>query len=198
MDHVHLATPPAMRAAWTLEAALRSRTADLAGIARVLEQLTRKVMPLRGGCIGWTGYVTPGGHGRISHAGSWAPTHRVAYELFVGPVPGGMQLDHVCHTLDANCPGGDTCLHRRCINPYHLEPVSSRENTLRGRGPSAAAALATHCPQGHAYDEQNTWWEKDRKRHCRTCNRDRQRARRAASLNQAEEALRRVRTGGVR
>jgi hypothetical protein len=195
MDHAHLAIPPIVRAVSALQAALCAPTSDLVGTARVLEQLTRRVTPLPGGCIGWTGYITPGGHGRVTYSGTWAPVHRAAYEVFVGPIADGLQIDHLCHSRDVSCRGGNVCLHRRCINPHHLEPVTPRENTLRGRGPSAVASRAASCPQGHPYDEQNTWWEKGRKRHCRACNRDRQRTRRA-SFMQAGKTTRQA--GGAR
>jgi len=103
------------------------------------------------------------GYGKISTA---APrrtlrAHRVAYELLVGPVPDGLQLDHLCR-------------NRACCNPAHMEPVTRRENLVRGEGFAAKCAAATHCPHGHPYDEENTY--RCRKgRHCRACKRRRDR-----------------------
>jgi hypothetical protein len=69
------------------------------------------------------------------YAKFWMPTktwraHRFAYEEFVGPIPEGMVLDHICHT-NSDCAGGPSCLHRRCVNPAHLEPVPSVANLHR-------------------------------------------------------------------
>lgn len=63
-------------------------------------------------------------------------THRWSYEHFVGPVPPGLVLDHLCRNTS-------------CANPEHLEPVTPRENTLRGFGPTAVNAAKTHCDRGH-------------------------------------------------
>lgn len=90
--------------------------------------------------------------------------HRYAYELLVGAVPDGLELDHLCRV-------------RYCVNPAHLEPVTHRENTLRGDTIVARHALTTHCPQGHPYDAQNTRLYQGR-RYCRTCGNTRRNARR--------------------
>lgn len=92
--------------------------------------------------------------------------HRYAYELWVGPIPEGLVLDHLCRT-----PG--------CVNPNHLEPVTVAENTRRG-DLWLVSASKTHCPQGHPYDEVNTLWRKGaRQRRCRTCHCEQNRAYRA-------------------
>ena len=85
--------------------------------------------------------------------------HRVSYEAFVGPIPEGLQLDHLCRV-------------RECVNPDHLEPVTARVNVLRS--PIAQAALnaaKTHCPWGHEYTPENTYLygPHRRWRTCRTC-----------------------------
>lgn len=79
--------------------------------------------------------------------------HRVAYEHLVGPIPEGLQLDHLCR-------------NRMCINPEHLEPVTAQENKRR------ATALITHCPSGHRYTPENTRYTPDgRRRYCNECKR---------------------------
>lgn len=125
-------------------------------------------------CWEWAAYRKADGYGMFRLDGQSRLAHRVAYELFVGPVPDGLQLDHKCR-------------NRGCVNPAHLEPVTSRENTMRGDSDSAAKARATHCVNGHEFTPENTYvWPRDGTRHCRTCKRardlryERERRRRAA------------------
>lgn len=56
---------------------------------------------------------------------------RYIYELLRGPIPDGMFIDHLCHTYDIGCSGGVEDIHRRCLNPWHMEPVSRSENRRR-------------------------------------------------------------------
>lgn len=118
------------------------------------------------GCWEWTAARTRGYavmRARINGARRMWYAHRVSYELFVGPIPEGLQIDHLCR-------------NRRCINPEHLEPVTARENLLRGETLTASEILRTHCPRGHAYNAENTY-RYDNKRFCRQCNRDHKRKR---------------------
>jgi hypothetical protein len=85
--------------------------------------------------------------------------HRVSYEFFREPIPEGLAIDHLCRV-------------KNCVNPWHLEPVTMRENVLRGDTIPARHANLTHCPRGHAYDEANTRVHKG-KRYCRACQRER-------------------------
>lgn len=127
-------------------------------------------------CWIYTGSINPQwGYGRIKIDGRQVPAHRVAYELAVGPIPAGMDLDHLCHTRDLSCPGGPDCPHRKCVNPSHLEPTTGRENRLRGRSIMAVNAAKTHCKRGHPFDEANTYYSK-RGRICRACQNASQRA----------------------
>lgn len=84
--------------------------------------------------------------------------YRFAYELLIGTIPSGLQIDHLCRV-------------RGCVNPLHLEPVTCQVNVLRSDGLAAQNAKVTHCPQGHPYDNANTILKADR-RVCRTCNRE--------------------------
>jgi len=92
--------------------------------------------------------------------------HRFVYELFVGPIPNGLEIDHLCR-------------NRPCINPAHLEAVTCKENIRRGltgyfgekyKGKGARPwRKRTHCPQGHAYTGRNLIIDYQGKRLCRAC-----------------------------
>ncbi len=141
--------------------------------APLADRLFGRVAAGYGGCIIWTGALTANGYGTIgaSRTGKTLSTHRVAYELRIGPIPEGMHLDHLCHTRDAACPGG-RCIHRRCINPYRLEAVTPQQNTLRSAtAPTAVNARKAHCTNGHPLDEANTFVALDGSRTCRACRR---------------------------
>lgn len=117
-------------------------------------------------CWLWTATVTKGGYGMFYFNGHHVYAHRFAYEWFVGPIPAGLQIDHV---------RSRGCRHRHCVNPAHLEAVTQRENLLRGDTISARAAAATHCPQGHPYSGDNLQVRKTGKRNCRECHREQNR-----------------------
>lgn len=135
------------------------------------------------GCWLWTGVTGSDGYGRRKFKGAKPVVHRVAYELFIGPIPPGMQIDHVCHN-NSGCALNRECPHRRCINPDHLEAVTGRENSLRTPNTlNAINAAKTHCRRGHAYTPANTG-SYGPSRVCRACHRESQArylARRAAS-----------------
>lgn len=141
--------------------------------AKLAERWRAKVDMADEGCWLWTGsFLRQSRYGQIHvklRSGKWSATvaHRVAYEIFRGPIPDGLVLDHLCR-------------NRQCVNPSHLEAVDNRTNILRGTGFSARHARKTHCPQQHPYDEPNTYIDKRGLRHCRACFRDRSRAKREA------------------
>ena len=115
-----------------------------------------------GECWQWAG-VHAQGYGRCWWNGHSAAAHRVAFELTVGPVPEGLELDHLCR-------------NRGCVNPAHLEPVTRRENARR----AAAVHDTGHCPQGHPFDEANTYRHRGTGwRVCRQCRADKERSRQA-------------------
>lgn len=110
-----------------------------------------------GGCWLWTAQLDKGGYGKVKLDGRPWMAHRAAYTLLVGPIPAGLTLDHLCRV-------------RNCVNPDHLEPVTLKENLMRGRTPAALNSAKTACPQGHPYDEHNTYRWRGR-RMCKKCQR---------------------------
>lgn len=101
----------------------------------------------------------PHGYVRVKVGGSRLAVHahRLAYEAVKGPIPAGLQIDHLCRV-------------RNCVNPDHLEAVTQQENVRRGRVGENTRSK-THCPQGHPYDEANTYRNPAGSRNCRTCHR---------------------------
>lgn len=98
--------------------------------------LARCVADLVTDCVLWTGSTDAKGYGLTRvNSKNWR-AHRYVYTQLVGPIPDGLQLDHLCRV---------PC----CVNPDHLEPVTNRENVIRG---IQARPRPTHCRTGHAYD----------------------------------------------
>lgn len=113
-------------------------------------------------CWFWASSMYPDGYGQFWLKPRKVRAHRFAYELLVGPIPEGMVLDHLCRRRD-------------CVNPEHLEPVTNRQNLMRGIGISSRNARAIKCIHGHPFSPENTHVAKDGKRVCRTCNRENRR-----------------------
>lgn len=107
-------------------------------------------------CWAWKGAQNNKGYGRVRFNSVAVYAHRLAYELLIGPIPDGLELDHLCR-------------NRACVNPAHLEPVTHQENVAR-------ALFKTHCPKGHEYTDTNTIRD-GRSRKCRICKRARDRGR---------------------
>ena len=118
-------------------------------------------------CWLWIDSVATGGYAQFFAEGHREQAHRVAYKLIVGPIPEGLDLDHLCHTVE--CKLGKDCPHRRCVRPTHLAPSTNRANLRRGRT-GAWLGERTHCKNGHPWDERNTGrWNGYRV--CRMCGR---------------------------
>jgi hypothetical protein len=116
------------------------------------------------GCWLWRGGMASG-YGRVRYRRRQWPAHRLLYEWMGGPVPPGLDLDHLCR-------------QPLCVRPDHLEPVSRRENLRRGNGWAGRKARQTACVHGHPLSGANLYrWRTSRK--CRACHCERERRRRA-------------------
>lgn len=112
------------------------------------------------GCWLWTAGLTQGGYGKFFVAGKTVLAHRFSYEMYVGEIPSGLQIDHLCRT-------------RECVRPDHMEPVTLAENIRRGET-GANNRAKTHCPLGHEYTKNNIY-RINGSRRCATCQKARTR-----------------------
>lgn len=110
------------------------------------------------GCWNWTARTDIRGYGRASFRGvSGRPAHRVAWELTIGPIAGGLTVDHLC-------------FNPACVNPAHLQLLPHHENAARQR-----SALKSHCINGHEFTPENTYIKpgfRNGRRSCRACQRE--------------------------
>lgn len=123
------------------------------------------------GCWLWFAARTPAGYGVMRVGGVPSYAHRLAYEWFVGPIPKGLHIDHLCRV-------------RNCVRPDHLEAVTAAENRARGLLGDLGSPI-THCKWGHPFSEDNTRIGGDGYRYCRACG-----TRRSAERRQREAARR--------
>lgn len=147
---------------------------------RLPRRAWKKITPCpMSGCWLWIGKWQHQGYGiaclpnRASQV-----AHRWVYRMLVGEVPAGLDLDHLCRV-------------RCCVNPAHIEPVSHRENILRGDTFGARNVTLTHCPSGHEYAGDNLLLCADGARKCRACHRERELARHhrnATAINERRRA----------
>lgn len=143
------------------------------------ERIANKIMPEPNtGCWLWDAALTRGGYGCVGiskhkpNAKGRSPVgraHRVVYEILIGKIPDGLDLDHLCRVPS-------------CVNPDHLEPVTRSVNLRRGIGPEknkARLAASISCKNGHPWNKDNTSFYVDRDgykiRVCKTCSRIKQR-----------------------
>lgn len=134
---------------------LGSRAAEAVNRSSTADKFAESIAVTDNGCWLWIGHRYTNGYGAITHNGRQVLVHRWSYEHHVGPIPAGLQIDHLCR-------------NRACANPGHLEPVTALENTRR--------AMRSKCVNGHQFSAENTYMHGG-KRYCRTCRRERNAAR---------------------
>ena len=128
---------------------------------RLPQNFWDKIIPEpNSGCWLWVA-ANSRGYGQFKFLGKVHQTHRIAYVAARGPIPFGLQLDHLCRMPS-------------CCNPQHLEAVTMAVNIRRGLV-GEHLRTRTHCPKGHAYDAANTYVYAG-SRCCKECRRDRVRA----------------------
>ena len=123
------------------------------------ERFLQNIRILKNGCWKWTACTMACGYGQFWDGEKHVLAHRWSYQFHIGKIPSGKEMDHLCR-------------NRPCVNPYHLEPVTSRENTIRGNAGHhrrEEAKLITKCPKGHPYSKENTFIRKTKYGVCRIC-----------------------------
>lgn len=136
----------------------------------LIYRILARVAVMEDGCWLFTG-KTNHGYGRASSGKVEYAVHRVAYEHFVGAIPKGMTIDHICHDPDV-CTLGPECPHRRCVNPDHLSVATLGDNVRRSSGLTAVLSRENRCINGHTFTPENTYTANGQ-RQCRTCSRAR-------------------------
>jgi hypothetical protein len=137
----------------------------------------KRVVVQPNGCWEWTGAHNQGGYATFCQNRKKVLAHRVAYEHWIGPIPEGRVLDHLCR-------------NRGCVNPHCTEAVTDKVNILRGEGAAAKLARRIHCENGHAFTKESTLLASSR-RTCRICRREYMKNRRKAT----KATIQRIATG---
>lgn len=156
----------------------------------VLQRILQKIVIAESGCWLWQGQLNKDKYGVIGVNGKMRLVHRVCFTEHGGVIPEDKPtIDHKCHN-PRECVGGVSCIHRRCVNPLHLEPSSQSDNASASRGNYSMSgvrgrernAAKTACPRGHLYTPDNTYINPTRSggisRHCKECTRIRGQLRR--------------------
>lgn len=130
----------------------------LCGCVELPNRIENKIERItESGCWIWTGCLNNKGYGQFHHNKKTTYVHRFVFEVLRFTIPDDLCIDHLCRV-------------RCCVNPYHMEPVTNKENILRGESGHAINARKTHCYRGHEFTPANTYIRKMGERECRKCH----------------------------
>ena len=124
------------------------------GMTKVeFERFLSKIELDANGCWLWTGGLDASGYGlcSVGYPAHTRRAHLVAYEHFIGTIPQGLTLDHLCRVP-------------RCVNPTDTEPVTLVANVLRGEGAAVKNSRKTNCKNGHPFTAENTGYSRASKK----------------------------------
>jgi HNH endonuclease len=144
----------------------RTGALDLAPRTSFEDRLWQRVEKRPDGCWVWVAALNGSGYGVVGRDSKVYRVHRIVYELLVRSIPDGLDLDHLCR-------------NRACCNPAHLEPVTNRENWLRGQHPTAVTVRTDRCQRGHSMADAQT--RPNGSRYCKPCAKAAQLRRRGAA-----------------
>jgi hypothetical protein len=133
-----------------------------------LERIVNRFVKQPNGC--WHHPSNPGSKGYAVTKIGWPVsksilTHRLSWMYYKGDMPDDMVIDHLCHN-PATCKGGNTCQHRRCVNPNHLQLITASENNSKT---VRILKFKTHCKNGHKLENNIYVYKNGKRRGCATC-----------------------------
>jgi len=147
-------TSNSLRKRMSLDSRLRNALMEaLAFYHSPQQRIARNITIDANGCWRWQMAISSEGYGRIDTEYA----HRFSYAAYVGTIPDGLELDHLCRVRD-------------CVNPAHLEPVTRAVNVRRGNAPNAILSRLGVCIRGHQMTPENTYYRPDGAgKQCRIC-----------------------------
>lgn len=130
-----------------------------------LEFISSRFKIVSSGCWEWFGNKNRQGYGKVPFRGRVVVPHRLIYQTVFGEIDRTLVSDH-------------TCENKSCVNPRHIDPVTTKENIFRGTAPASVNARKTHCVNGHEFNQKNTY-TLNNMRACRVCSMYKERRKRA-------------------
>jgi hypothetical protein len=125
-------------------------------VSTIHQRILKKIELTKSGCWAWNASKYKNGYGQVWNGFRTEQAHRVTYKLYIGPIPEGHEIDHICR-------------NRGCVNPAHLRCVTHKENIRCSGAIMGDNARKTHCKRGHPLSGDNLKVCQDGARQCRTC-----------------------------